>query len=287
MCGFEDVKRVSVESLGKHLREQREAKGITLEQISMVSNISLPYLHALEEDHYHTLPAPAFTVGFLRQYARCIGLDPEDVVLRYRLAAQKEGGLFRERSMEKSGGRRRRSIWILGGSVLILILLWIVLYPGPEMTGERVRTIRIPRTSPEEIRKEQLKKELGIVDGVPQNHAFPRGATTGVEGSVDGSGGEGDASSQTGSIEVILLAIEKTWVEINVDREPGYKKTLDPGDRYALRAKEKVKLRIGNGNGVRVFYNGRVYENLGKKGDVVNISFPLRGPDGNEPGSPG
>jgi len=276
-----------VESLGKYLREQREAKGITLEQISRVSNISLSYLRALEEEHYHTLPAPAFTVGFLRQYARCIGLDPEDVVLRYRLAAQNEGRLFRERSMEKSGGRRRRSIWVLGGSVLILILLWMVLYPGPETTGERVRTIRIPRTSPEEIKKEQLKKELGVVEDVPENYAFPRGAATGVEGSDDRSGGEGDASSQTGSIEVILLAIERTWVEFNVDREPGYKKTLDPGDRYACRAKETVKLRIGNGTGVRIFYNGRVYENLGKKGDVVNISFPLRGTDRNERFSPG
>ena len=113
-CGSEGVKRVSVESLGRHLREQREAKGITLEQISRVSNISVSYLRALEEEHYHTLPAPTFAIGFLRQYALCIGLDPEDVVLRYRLAAQKEGGLSRERSVEKSGRRRRGSIWILG-----------------------------------------------------------------------------------------------------------------------------------------------------------------------------
>jgi transcriptional regulator with XRE-family HTH domain len=276
-----------VDSLGKHLREEREARGITLEQISRVSNISLSYLRALEEDHYHTLPAPAFTVGFLRQYARCIGIDPEDVVLRYRMAAQKEGGLLRERSIEKSGTRRRRSISILGGSVLILILLWMVLYPGPEMTGERVRTIRIPRTSPEEIKKEQLKKELGIVEDVPQNGAFHRGTATGVKGSVDGSGSQGGAASQTGSIEVILLAIENTWVEIHVDSEPGYRKTLDPGDRYSWRAREKVKLRIGNGTGVRIFYNGKVYENLGKKGDVVNISFPLRGTPRNERFSPG
>ena len=271
-----------MESLGRYLREQRKAKGITLEQISRVSNISLTYLRALEEDHFHTLPAPAFTIGFLRQYALCIGLDPEDVVLRYRLAAQKVGGLSRERSVEKSARRRRGSIWILGGSVLGLILLWMVLYPGPEISGERVRTIRIPRTSPEEIKKERLKKELGIVEDVHPNNAFPRGATTGVEGSVDGSWGNGEDSPQTGSIEVILLAIEKTWVEINVDGEPGYKKTLNLGDRYLCRAKEKVKLRIGNGSGVRIFYNGRVYENLGKKGDVVNISFPLQGPDRNE-----
>lgn len=263
--------RGNVDKLGKHLREHRQAKGITLEEIGRVSNISLSCLRALEEGQYHLLPAPTFTIGFLRQYARCIGLDPEDVILRYRMATQQVGGPFRERSMEKLGKRRRRSIWILGGSLLLLVLLWMVLYPATERTEERVRTIRIPRASLKEIKKEQLKRELGLLGDVPPNHASENGEAAGAEGSA---GGSGEAVSQTGEVEVILQAIEETWVQITVDREPPYEKTLKPGDRYSCRAKEKVKLRIGNGTGVRVFYDGRVYENLGKRGDVVHISFP-------------
>jgi len=103
-----------VETLGKYLRENREAKGITLEEIEEVSNISLTYLRALEAGQVHVLPASTFTIGFLRQYARCIGLDPEDVALRYRTASQQGGGPFREPSVEKVGRRRKRSIWVLG-----------------------------------------------------------------------------------------------------------------------------------------------------------------------------
>lgn len=268
-----DLLREEVEKLGKYLRENREAKGITLEEIEQVSNISLTYLRALEAGQVHVLPAPTFTVGFLRQYARCIGLDPEEVVLRYRTATQEGGGRFREPSMEKMGrGGRRRSIWGLGASLLFLGLLWAALYPGREMTEERVRTIRMPRTSLKEIKKEQLKRDLGLLE-----EASHEGAVTGMEGPDGGEGEAQQALPKTGVVEVILQALEETKVQIILDNGSPYEEVLEPGDRHSCRAKKRVKLQIGNGSGVRIFYNGKVYENLGKKGDVVHISFPPPG----------
>jgi hypothetical protein len=178
--------------------------------------------------------------------------------------------------MEKSGWRQKRSIWVLAGSLFFLIVSWVALYPGPEMNGERVRAIRMPRTSVQEMKKQQLKKELGLGDMSPDED-FSREEDAGREGSARGSGGQGMAPSRAGEIEVILQAIGETWVQINLDGEPGYRKELARGDRHSCRAKEKVKLRIGNADGLRIFYNGKVYENLGKKGDVVHISFPPSG----------
>jgi hypothetical protein len=82
---------------------------------------------------------------------------------------------------------------------------------------------------------------------------------------------------KAGAVEVILQALEKTRVHIVLDGEPEYEKVLEPGDRHACRANQRVELQIENGSGVRIFYGGKVYENLGKKGDVVNISFPSAG----------
>ena|GEM_PF-3310396 len=266
-----------MENLGKYLRESREAKGITLEEIEQVSNISLTYLRALEAGQVHVLPAATFTVGFLRQYARCIGLDPEDVVLRYRTATQEGGGRFLEPSMEKMGGRRRRSIWVLGASLLILGLLWMLLYPGMDMTEERVRTIRMPRTSLKEIKKEQLKRELGLLEEAAPDEASHKGAGTGMDGPEGGEGEEQPSRPNTGAVEVILQALEESRVQIILDDASPYEEVLEPGDRHSCRARKRVKLQIDNGSGVRIFYNGKVYENLGKKGDVVHISFPPSG----------
>lgn len=266
-----------MEKLGKYLRDNREAKGITLEEIEQVSNISVACLRALEAGQVHILPASTFTVGFLRQYARCIGLDPEEVVLRYRKATQEGGGLFREPSMEKVGRGRRRSIWVLGPSLLFLGLLWTALYPGMEMTEERVRTIRMPRASLEEIKKEHLKRELGLLEVAPPDEVSHEGAVSGVQGPNGGEGEEQQTFPKTGTVEVILQALEETKIQIILDNESPYEEMLEPGDRHSCRAKKRVKLQIGNGSGVRIFYSGKVYENLGKKGDVVHISFPPSG----------
>ena len=74
-------------SLGGWLRAQREARGVSLRDIADASKISLRYLEALEQDRLEVLPAPIFTKGFLREYARVVGLDPDEVVNLYLLAA--------------------------------------------------------------------------------------------------------------------------------------------------------------------------------------------------------
>ncbi len=267
-----------MESLGRYLRENREARGISLEEIERVSNIGPLYLHALEEGHFHLLPAPAFTIGFLKQYARYVGLDPEEVVLRYRTAVQKAGGRLRESSMEKAGKGGRRSIRILGPSLLVLGVLWLLLYPGSEMTEERVRTIRVPRSSPKEMRKEELKKELGLFEQTPIGDAFRQPEEKeGLESPRAEDGGEEQAFPKTGSVEVILQALKETRVQVRLDDGPSSEEVLEPGGRRFLRAKKKVKLQIENAGGMRIFYNGKVYENLGNKGDVVHIDFPPAG----------
>ncbi|MBZ0102778.1 MAG: helix-turn-helix domain-containing protein, partial [Thermoanaerobaculia bacterium] len=70
-------------SLGTWLRAQREARGVSLREIADDSKISLRYLEALEADRFAVLPAPVFTRGFLREYARIVGLDGDEVVNLY------------------------------------------------------------------------------------------------------------------------------------------------------------------------------------------------------------
>jgi hypothetical protein len=179
--------------------------------------------------------------------------------------------------MEKTGRAGRRSIWILAGSLVVLGLLWVLLYPGTEMTGERVRTIRMPRTSLKEIKKEKLRQELGLVDeSLPEKVSDQEGAV-GAEAPGGAAGETRRLLPKEGAVEVIVQALEKTRVHVILDGEPEYEKALEPGDRHACRAGQRVKLQIENGSGVRIFYGGQVYENLGKKGDVVNISFPPAG----------
>jgi len=65
------------------LREQREARSLSLDDIAAETRIPPRSLVSLEAGRFDELPADVFVRGFLRSYARCVGLDADDVVRRY------------------------------------------------------------------------------------------------------------------------------------------------------------------------------------------------------------
>lgn len=65
---------------GESLQKERELRGITLEDISAHTKVNTRFLEAIEHNDFSVLPAKAFAKGFLRSYARMVGLD-EDLVL--------------------------------------------------------------------------------------------------------------------------------------------------------------------------------------------------------------
>ena len=73
----DDAPVAEPESFGTWLRRQREVREIDLREIADSSKVSMSYLRAFEEDRFDVLPAPLFAKGFLRQYARYVGLDPK------------------------------------------------------------------------------------------------------------------------------------------------------------------------------------------------------------------
>ena len=69
--------------VGAALREARERRGISLEELARTTKIGVATLRALERNQVDHLPGGIFLRGFLRAYARQVELDPEDTVRRY------------------------------------------------------------------------------------------------------------------------------------------------------------------------------------------------------------
>src|SRR5437588_11807437 len=74
-------------SFGEELRREREIRGISLKEIADATKISKRFLEAIERNDHKTLPAPVFTRGFVREYARYLGLNSDEIVNRYNYAA--------------------------------------------------------------------------------------------------------------------------------------------------------------------------------------------------------
>jgi len=78
-----------VGAFGEKLRKQREQRGLALDAISNSTKISTRMLRALEDEHFDQLPGGVFNKGFVRAYARQVGLDEEETITDY-LAALRE-----------------------------------------------------------------------------------------------------------------------------------------------------------------------------------------------------
>lgn len=91
-------------SPGRYIRDQRQRRGMSIEQLAIDTKIPRPSIEALEEDRFSALPGPVFVRGFFRCCARSLGLDPEAVVglLQEHLRAQQAGSkpARRERAVQ-------------------------------------------------------------------------------------------------------------------------------------------------------------------------------------------
>jgi cytoskeletal protein RodZ len=87
-------------SLGEFLRQERERRGITIEQVASATKVGVRTLHSLEADHYVELPAKPFIRGFVTSYCRFIGLDPKETLARYDQFISSKGS---ERPNRESG----------------------------------------------------------------------------------------------------------------------------------------------------------------------------------------
>jgi cytoskeleton protein RodZ len=70
-------------SLGSHLRELREQRGVSLEEMSRITRVALRYLEALEADDHGALLEPVFTRGFIRAYCQALREPPGEALALY------------------------------------------------------------------------------------------------------------------------------------------------------------------------------------------------------------
>lgn len=72
-----------MDSIGAYLRRERELRHISLEELGQMTRVPLKMLQRIEEDRFDELPGEVFARGFLRSYARALGLPCSEVLARF------------------------------------------------------------------------------------------------------------------------------------------------------------------------------------------------------------
>lgn len=142
------MNQTASKSLGEFLRQEREKRGVTIEQVASSTKIGVKTLHSLEEDNYKELPAEPFVRGFVASYIRFIGLDPKEVLTQYNeFISQKTkdrpgrhhgtvGYVFEKRDGEQT----RLGLWIIM-TVLVLAGGVVMFFFKPAIKNRREHQI--------------------------------------------------------------------------------------------------------------------------------------------------
>jgi len=126
-------------SVGEYFKQVREGKGLTLEEVASKTRIHPEFLKALEEGNFAKLPDQVFAKGFVRAYARSLGLDEEDTIRRFGESAGafygRQGELERLRLQQAEDERRKRANRKITAAAVGVALLGLVLLVGREQSA--------------------------------------------------------------------------------------------------------------------------------------------------------
>jgi len=117
--------------LGTYLKEQREALGVSLEQIQTTTKIQKRYIVAIEEGNYDQLPGAFYARAFIKTYAEALGLDVDEVFTTYKRdlpepEAQPVVELSRRATYSKSSAPKKSVAkrWI--PNIIIIVLIFAI-----------------------------------------------------------------------------------------------------------------------------------------------------------------
>ncbi len=154
--------RELVGELGNHLREARENRGLTLEQVEDATRIRRAFLEALEAEQFDKLPPDVCARGFLRNYARFLGLDPDPLLKAYRSPQSRTTLRLPAVLDEPLRNSAVRNIWTaLFWGLVVVVILGLGLWYG--YNEFYLGTAWGPRPTPSVIPVETLPLETATV----------------------------------------------------------------------------------------------------------------------------
>jgi cytoskeleton protein RodZ len=258
-------------TFGRYLKAKREEAGLDQEYISTETRISLEMLEAIESENHVKLPESVYVKGFIRAYAKVLGIDEDGLIKNYAETCR----TYKDISQSKAEFEKKRAgFWhrfMLGAVVMAAIIavaaLGVSFYqshfhsesvelvdPNGKMLSQQDNlstTIKISESS---------NKINGEVNLLTEENADEKELAA--------------TEQKSALLNLSITAIAVTWLKVIIDGEKPLEYSLHPGDKIVLDAYSNYNLLIGNAGGIHMNLNGQPVQIPGKMGQVVNLTLP-------------
>jgi len=217
-------------SFGEQLRLAREARGISLREISEQTRISMRYLEAIEANDFKRLPGGIFNRSFVRAYAKYIGFDEKEAVESYARAMREQGeapdeapSISHRPQVYTDGGSTRSPLVTLLLTILILSILSLGVYAALHWYQRREAAPVSPNVTTSASDSPHTQ--------TPQTGTSPTAQTPNANTSSSPQ-----TNNPAASFAVQIKATELVWIRVYVDDDA--KKSAFAGNLQADEVKE-------------------------------------------------
>jgi cytoskeleton protein RodZ len=303
-------------SIGDTLRRERLKRRLDLEGVSRELKISPRLLEAIEDERFDRLPGGVFAKSFVRQYARMLGLDEEEIVgeLQRMLeplplfpepepaSAQSPDILLpRMELLESVGDTRTGRTSTLRSLVMVVLVMLICsavyawwqrggrfpwkLVLAREDTPAQAETVRAP-VAPVPQAEPQTQPAPETPPAAPKPDAAAAGVaadapadTTRDTPEVAQSPPPPATPNLDTGVRVAITAQEqqRVWFSARADGRFLYAVTLEPNESRTVEATKTVLLKLGNAGGANFSLNGKAIGPVGPKGQIRSVQFTSGG----------
>jgi cytoskeleton protein RodZ len=289
-------------SVGDTLKRERLKKNLGLEQVSRETKINEKLLEFIESERFDKLPGGVFTRSFVRQYARFLGLDDEELVGELNRNLQPAAPDLPFQATHRVVDVPRVSHWdglsdrlrprnsSLPAFIMVLIVmmacagaytLWQrARRAEPSEAGQESRAATTARSSESPAPAQTPEASAPETSAREQSASVPR-----AQPEASAQPGPASAASQppsisearAGALHVVIAASEPTWLSIHADEKYIYSGTLATKEIKTVDASGSIKIHTGNAGGVEVTLNGKSLGPLGPRGQIRAVEITSAG----------
>ncbi len=284
--------------VGHHLRRVRSEKGIDLQHIAKTTNISLFLLQSLEDGKWERVYSPFFVVSFLKAYCEAIGEPWESIASSVKSItcamdrSLSQSGSYRKLLTQRSPFLPRKRSFFFYAMIIVLGVAMasgglfiakhqtrLVLRDHQVLTGgegtplpqEVVNTLRTFSQHPDQL-KNRLEEAQRPPVTLPGNSPGASGMTR--ERGNATSPLQVEAGSLSKGHRLTIEAKGESWIRLWIDDGKPISKLMSEGDSIEFTVVERAKVSIGNAQAVKLWWDDKVFDQLGRKGRVVTLVFP-------------
>jgi cytoskeleton protein RodZ len=263
MTEKEQKEPIEIPGCGRQLRRTREKLGLSIEDVSAELRLSGFQIQALEEDDWSQLPGETYARGYLRSYARLLGLDADQLLSG---ASTQEIELSRrepeievparegrdepaEEAEEAAAGQSTRPSW--GRTLATVVVIGVLAVAYWQYRGGMESTETAGQA-----------EEPGLVVDAPSDAGTASGEASAGETDVfmDESA-DGGPPTPSSPDKAVFEFRQRSWIDV---RDAGGRRLLyrsfPPGRRVEVQGQPPFRVYLGNARGVQVEYMGDIVQ---------------------------